>query len=78
MAYLPMSRNLHVSHILHKSLDSELHNLHIRYQSNRRREMTTITKTGQVLTVKETKGRFFAWSPRALRWLPVKRSEVIF
>jgi hypothetical protein len=25
----------------------------------------------KVFTVKETNGRYFYWSPRALRWLPV-------
>jgi hypothetical protein len=40
------------------------------------KQMTYITKSGKVLTVKETNGKYFAWSSRALRWLPVKRSEV--
>lgn len=38
--------------------------------------MTHITKNGQVLQVRQTNGKFFAFSPRALRWLPVKRAEV--
>ena len=31
------------------------------------------TKTFQV---KETKGRYFYWSPLAMRWLPVSKSKV--
>ena len=32
----------------------------------------------QKFEVKETNGKYFYWSPRAFRWLPVKKSEVIF
>ena len=40
--------------------------------------LTTSTATGKVLTVKQTGDRFFAWSPKALRWLPVARAKVQF
>jgi hypothetical protein len=32
----------------------------------------------QTFNVKETKGKFFYWSPRALRWLPVAKAKVTF
>jgi len=38
--------------------------------------MTTIIN-GKTFTVKETNGKFFYWSPRAIRWLPVQKSKVI-
>lgn len=28
--------------------------------------------------VKETNGKFFYWSPRAVRWMPVAKGKVIF
>lgn len=36
----------------------------------------TCTKNGKTFTVKQTNGKFFYWSPRALRWLPVAASMV--
>lgn len=32
---------------------------------------------GKTFQVRETKGRFFYFSPRALRWLPVAREKVV-
>lgn len=34
------------------------------------------TINGKTFNVKQTNGRFFYWSPRSMRWLPVKKSEV--
>lgn len=33
---------------------------------------------GKNFEVKETNGKFFYFSPRALRWLPVAKAKVIF
>jgi len=38
--------------------------------------MMTATINGKTFTVKQTNGKFFYWSPRAVRWLPVNASEV--
>lgn len=38
--------------------------------------MTYTNEIGRTFKVKETNGKYFYWSPRALRWLPVKKSEV--
>lgn len=40
--------------------------------------MHTISETGKKLDVKQVGERFFAWSPKALRWLPVSKSKVQF
>lgn len=32
---------------------------------------------GKEYQVKETNGKYFYWSPRAMRWFPVKKSEVL-
>ena len=32
----------------------------------------------RVYEVKETNGKYFYWSPRAYRWLPVAKSDVVF
>jgi len=32
---------------------------------------------GKEFVVKQSGNRYFYWSSRALRWLPVKKSEVI-
>lgn len=34
------------------------------------------TINGKTFKVKESNGRYFYWSPIAVRWLPVKKSEV--
>lgn len=34
------------------------------------------TINGKTFSVKETNGKFFYWSPRALRWLPVSKAQV--
>lgn len=39
--------------------------------------MTTI-KNGKSYTVKQSGNKFFYWSPRAIRWLPVAKVEVVF
>lgn len=31
---------------------------------------------GKTFTAKLTNGRYFYWSPRALRWLPVSKGKV--
>lgn len=36
----------------------------------------TATIHGKTFEVKQTNGKFFYWSPRALRWLPVAKSKV--
>jgi hypothetical protein len=36
----------------------------------------TATINGKTFKAKETNGKFFYWSPRALRWLPIKAAEV--
>lgn len=36
----------------------------------------TTTINGKTFKVKESNGRYFYFSPRSGRWLPVKRSEV--
>ena len=48
------------------------------YQLHTTTEETDMTHTinGKTYNVKETNGKFFYWSPRAIRWLPVKKSEV--
>lgn len=33
---------------------------------------------GKTFNVKETNGKFFYFSPRATRWLPVAKCKVIF
>lgn len=33
---------------------------------------------GKIFLVKETAGKFFYWSPRGLRWLPVAKKNVAF
>lgn len=38
-------------------------------------QMTTLIN-GKTFTVKQTGAKFFYWSPRALRWLPVAASKV--
>lgn len=36
----------------------------------------TATFNGKTFKARETNGRFFYWSPRALRWLPVAADKV--
>lgn len=38
--------------------------------------MTATLDNGKTYTAKEVNGRFFYWSPKALRWLPVSKSKV--
>ena len=36
----------------------------------------TTTINGKTFNVKQTNGKFYYWSPRATRWLPVAASKV--
>ena len=36
----------------------------------------TTTINGKTFNVKQTGNKFFYWSPRALRWLPISKSRV--
>ncbi len=38
----------------------------------------TYTTNGKTFNVKQVKGKFFYWSDRALRWLPVAKTKVCF
>lgn len=38
--------------------------------------MAQVTINGKKFEAKHTGGKFFYWSPRALRWLPVKAALV--
>lgn len=44
----------------------------------RRSVQITANLHGKQYTAKETNGRFFCWSPRALRWLPIAKAKVSF
>lgn len=39
--------------------------------------MTTLIGSRQ-FKVKESNGKFFYWSPRAVRWLPIAKEKVQF
>lgn len=39
---------------------------------------TYTNSTGKTFDVKKAGERFFYWSPRALRWMPVAKSKVSF
>jgi hypothetical protein len=38
--------------------------------------MASYNANGKTYAVRETAGRFFYFSPRAVRWLPVSKSKV--
>jgi hypothetical protein len=38
----------------------------------------TATINGKTYQAKKSNGKFFYWSPRALRWLPVAKAKVAF
>jgi hypothetical protein len=48
---------------------------HIVFIREGNRQMTA-TINGKTYQAKETNGRFFYWSPKALRWLPVSSDKV--
>jgi hypothetical protein len=52
-------------------------NIGILALSKRRQAMTYIANS-KAHEVKQTGTKFFYWSPRALRWLPVAKSKVQF
>jgi hypothetical protein len=37
----------------------------------------TCTIAGKSFSVKESNGKFFYWSPKALRWLPIRKEKVV-
>ena len=39
--------------------------------------MTYTNEIGKTFDVKHTNGKFFYWSPKALRWLPVAKAKVV-
>ena len=41
-------------------------------------EMSYTNELGKTFKVKEVKGKFFYWSPKAVRWLPVSKAKVTF
>lgn len=38
--------------------------------------MTVTFENGKTYKVKETNGKFFYWSTKALRWLPISKNKV--
>ena len=69
--FLFHTKNLHNSLDLHKCVS------YTTYISDTEASMTTII-ANQKFEVRQTGSKFFYFSPRATRWLPIAKSKVIF